>query len=233
MKYAVKMLLMFALFVSTVPAFADKDDAEKAARRLDRAVADLDKLTNAGDAGIPQSILDDANCIAIVPKLIKGGFIFGAEHGRGVATCRNGRKWSAPAFFTMTGGNWGAQIGVEGIQLVMLFMNEDGARKLLSANWKIGADVGIAAGPYGRAASANTDWKMNTGILTYSRAKGAYIGVDLAGSNVRADSDAIRAFYGREYDFRDLLEGRVAPPQAAEPFLAGIQRNFHEAEASK
>lgn len=233
MKYAVKMLLMFALFVSTAPAFADKDDAEKAARRLDRAVADLDKLTNAGDAGIPQSILNDANCIAIVPKLIKGGFIFGAEHGRGVATCRNGRKWSAPAFFTMTGGNWGAQIGVQGIQLVMLFMNEDGARKLLSANWKIGADAGIAAGPYGRAASANTDWKMNTGILTYSRAKGAYIGVDLAGSNVRADSDAIRAFYGREYDFRDLLEGRVAPPQAAEPFLAGIQRNFHEAEASK
>src|SRR6266540_2706219 len=113
MKHAAKFLLMFALFVSTVPAFADKDEADRATRRLDRAVADLDKLTNAGDAGIPQSILDDAKCIAIVPKLVKGGFIFGAEHGRGVATCRNGRKWSAPAFFTMTGGNWGAQIGVE------------------------------------------------------------------------------------------------------------------------
>ncbi len=233
MKHAAKFLLMFALFVSTVPAFADKDEADRAAQRLDRAVADLDKLTNAGDAGIPQSILDDAKCIAIVPKLIKGGFIFGAEHGRGVATCRNGRKWSAPAFFTMTGGNWGAQIGVEGVQLVMIFMNEDGAQHLLSANWKIGADAGIAAGPFGRDASANTDWKLKTGILTYSRSKGAFIGISLDGTNVRADGDAIRAFYGREHNFRDLLEGRVTPPAAAQPFLAGVQREFHEAQATR
>src|SRR6266487_3150872 len=161
MKYAVKILLMLGLFVSSVSVFAaESDEAYKASQRMDRAVADLDRLTNAGDKGIPQSILDDAKCIAIVPKLVKGGFIFGAEHGRGVATCRVKGKWSAPAFFTMTGGNWGAQIGVEGVQLVMIFTNDEGARHLLSANWKIGADAGIAAGPFGRAASANTDIAM-------------------------------------------------------------------------
>ena len=224
---------MLGLLVSSLSVFADSDEAYKATRRLDRAVADLDKLTNAGDRGIPQSILDDAKCIAVVPKLMKGGFIFGAEHGRGVATCRVNGKWSAPAFFVMTGGNWGAQIGVEGIQLVMIFMNDEGARHLLSANWKIGADAGIAAGPFGRDASANTDWKLNAGILTYSRAKGAFIGVNLTGVNVRADEKAIHAFYGRDYNFRELLNARVAPPQAAQPFLAGIQREFHEAQATK
>ena len=115
----------------------------------------------------------------------------------------------------------------------MLFMNEDGARHLLSANWKIGADAGIAAGPFGRDASANTSWKLNTGILSYSRAKGAFIGINLNGANVRADHDAIRAYYGREHSYRELLEGRVAPPSKAQPFLAGIQREFHEAQATK
>lgn len=233
MKYAVKIVMMIALLVSSLPVFAASDEAYRAQRRMDRAVRDLDKLTNAGDKGIPQSILDDAKCIAIVPKLIKGGFVFGAEHGRGVATCRVAGKWTAPAFFTMTGGNWGAQIGIEGVQLVMIFTNNEGARHLLSANWKIGADAGIAAGPVGRQASAATDIKLNTGILTYSRAKGAFIGIDLSGTNIRADDKAIRAFYGRDYNFRELLEGRVTPPQAAKPFLAGIQREFHEAQASK
>ena len=233
MKYAVKTLLMLGLLVSSLSVFAADDEAYKAERRMDSAVSDLDKLTNAGDKGIPQSILDDAKCIAIVPKLVKGGFVFGAEHGRGVATCRVNGKWSAPAFFTMTGGNWGAQIGLEGVQLVMIFTNDDGARHLLAANWKIGADAGIAAGPVGRQAAAATDWKLNAGILTYSRAKGAFIGIDLSGTNVHADEKAIHAFYGSEYNFRELLEGRVAPPQNARPFLAGIQREFHEAEASK
>ena len=233
MKYAVQIVIMLGLLVSSVSMFADSDESYKAQQRMDRAVRDLDKLTNAGDKGIPQSILDDAKCIAIVPKLLKGGFVFGAEHGRGVATCRANGKWSAPAFFTMTGGNWGAQIGVEGVQLVMIFTNHEGARHLLSANWKIGADAGIAAGPVGRQAAAGTDWKLNTGILTYSRAKGAFIGIDLSGTNVRADEKAIRGFYGRDYNFRELLEGRVTPPQAAQPFLAGVQREFHEAQASK
>ncbi len=115
----------------------------------------------------------------------------------------------------------------------MLFMNQEGAEKLLSAKWKIGADAGIAAGPFGREASATTDWKANSGILTYSRAKGVFAGATLNGANVRADEGAIKDFYGHDYNFRDLLTGKVAPPPAAHEFLADIRRNFREANAAK
>ena len=245
MKYGLRFLLIVAL---ALPAFAQydsdsKDDHAKdstgnqknedTVKRLNDAAEDLNRLTSAGDNNIPQTILADAKCVAIVPSLIKGGLIIGAQHGRGVATCRTDKAWSAPAFFTITGGSWGAQIGVEGVDLVMLFMNKEGADKLLQANWKIGADVGIAAGPFGRDASANTDWKLNSGILTYSRAKGAFVGATLNGANVRADVDSIRAFYGKTYDFRTLLTGQVTPPPAARPFLTQIRQNFREANASK
>lgn len=235
MKYAFRILLILAL-VSALPAFA-QNNAQKDDRdvhiRLKDAAADLNRLTNAPDNNIPQSILADAKCVAIVPSLVKGGFIFGAEHGRGVATCRTDKGWSAPAFFVITGGSWGAQIGVEGVDLVMLFMNNEGAEKLLSAQWKIGADAGIAAGPFGRQASASTDWKANSGILTYSRAKGVFAGATLNGANVRADEGAIKDFYGHDVGFRAILTGRVAPPPAAHEFLADINHNFHEANAAK
>jgi lipid-binding SYLF domain-containing protein len=244
MKYAFRFLLL-AVLVLSLPAFAQKDndhDSDRSSgnqnqtdvtQRLNEASADLNKLTSAADNNIPQSILADAKCVAIVPKLIKGGFVVGAQHGRGVATCRTQKGWSAPAFFVITGGSWGAQIGVEGVDLVMLFMNHEGAEKLLSAQWKIGADAGIAAGPFGRDASANTDWKMNSGILTYSRAKGVFAGATLNGANVRADMDSIKSFYGRDYNFRELLTGQIVPPPAARPFLADIRQNFHEANAAK
>jgi lipid-binding SYLF domain-containing protein len=250
MKCAFRLLLLVAL-VSSLPAFAQSDpdskndhDASKTestgkqnntevTKRLNDAAEDLNRLTSAGDNNIPQSILADAKCVAIVPSLIKGGLIIGAQHGRGVATCRTQKSWSSPAFFTITGGSWGAQIGVEGVDLVMLFMNQEGANKLLEANWKIGADAGIAAGPFGRDASASTSWKLNSGILTYSRAKGVFAGATLNGANVRADMDSIRSFYGRTYDFRTLLEGKVTPPPAARPFLSQIRQNCHEANAAK
>jgi SH3 domain-containing YSC84-like protein 1 len=252
MKHAFRFLLLMALTAS-LPAFAQydppQDDHPKSddrkmsssgsqndpevTKRMNDAAEDLNRLTSAGDANIPQTILADAKCVAIVPKLIKGGFVVGAQHGRGVATCRTQKGWSAPAFFVITGGSWGAQIGVEGIDLVMLFMSNEGAEKLLAANWKIGADAGIAAGPFGRDASANTDWKLNSGILTYSRAKGAFIGATLNGANVRADEDSIKSFYGRHYDFRTLLTGQVIPPPAAHEFLSQIRQNFHEANAAK
>ena len=236
MKYP-KILLLTALVFWTLPALAKDsptEEGDKAEVRLQKAAEDLNELINAGDHGIPQTVLADANCVAIIPKFIKGGFVVGAAHGKGVATCRNeANRWSAPAFFTLTGGSFGPQIGVSNVDLVLLFMDEQGARKLLSNNWKIGADAGIAAGPFGRDASASTSAKFNTGILTYSRAKGVFIGATLNGANVRADQDAIRSFYGRDYSFRELLTGQVHPPEAAQPFLAEISRNFQEAEASK
>ena len=210
------------------------DEQEKAVKRMDDAAADLNRLTSAPDSGIPQTILAKAKCVAIIPSLAKGGFVFGAEYGRGVATCReeNGR-WTAPAFFTLTGGSWGAQIGGEAVDLAMLFMNQEGAEKLMSANWRIGADAGIAAGPWGRQAGADTDWKMNSGILTYSKAKGAFIGATLNGANVHVDEKAMKAFYGERAGFREVLEGKITPPPAAHQFLASVRRDFHEAEASK
>jgi len=198
--------------------------------RLNDASSDLIRLTEAPDKGIPKTILSEAKCVAIVPSLVKGGFIFGAHHGRGVATCRVGRHWSAPAFFSITGGSWGAQIGIQGTDLVMLFMSEEGARKLLNANLKLGADASAAAGPWGRDASANTNWKLNTGILTYSRARGLFVGATLNGASVRADYDAIRLFYGRMYTFRDLLQGRIPPPDDAKPFIGQIRHAFHESQ---
>ena len=246
MKLAFRFLLLMALATS-LPAFAQYDPPQEdsakvterksvdpeVTKRLNESAADLNRLTSAGDNNIPQTILADAKCVAIVPKLIKGGFVIGAQHGRGVATCRTQKGWSTPAFFVITGGSWGAQIGVEGVDLVMLFMNNEGAEKLLAANWKIGADAGIAAGPFGRDASASTDWKLKSGILTYSHAKGAFIGATLNGANVRADEDSIKSFYGRAYDFRTLLTGQVVPPPAAHEFLSQIRQNFREANAAK
>jgi lipid-binding SYLF domain-containing protein len=238
MKFA--KVLLFVALVASLPAFArddkssGKQDDSNVTKRLNDAAADLNRLTNAPDNNIPQSILADAKCVAVVPSLVKGGFIVGAQHGRGVATCRTEKgRWSAPAFFVITGGSFGPQIGAEGVDLVMLFMNQEGADKLLSAQWKIGADAGIAAGPVGRDASASTDWKMNSGILTYSRAKGAFIGATLNGANVRADMDSIRSFYGNDENFRAILEGKVAPPPAAHEFLSQIRQDFREANAAK
>ncbi len=219
---------------NTGPSYGDQNQS-KVLKRLDDSAADLNRTVSAPDSGIPQTVLTKAKCVAIVPSLVKGGFIFGAEHGRGVATCRlpNGH-WSGPAFFTLTGGSWGAQIGGEAVDLIMLFMTDEGANKLMQAKWKIGGDVGIAAGPYGRQGSASTDWKANTGILTYSRAKGAFIGATLNGTNVHVDENAMRAFYGNNYpNFRNVLTGKTRVPPAADRFLASVRHDFHEAVANK
>ncbi len=201
--------------------------------RLTDAAKDLNELTNAADQGIPETVLADAKCVAIVPDMVKGGFVIGAQHGRGVATCRTSNGWSAPAFFTLTGGTWGAQIGAESVDVVMLAMNDQGMNQMLDSNWKVGGEAGVAAGPIGREASANTDWKLRSQILTYSRTRGLFAGLDLSGANVRQDDDSTRAFYGKDYDFRTLLTGKVETPAQARPFIASVRQNFREANAAQ
>src|SRR5512133_1564488 len=201
--------------------------------RMSDAGKVLTELTNAPDQGIPENVLAEAKCVAIVPDMVKGGFIVGGQHGRGVATCRTSNGWTAPAFFTLTGGNWGAQIGAESVDLVMLIMNDQGMQQLLSANWKLGGEASAAAGPVGREASANTDWKMRSQVLTYSRTRGLFAGLTLNGANVRQDDDSTKALYGRDYDFRTLLNGKVPPPAQAQSFLSSVRRNFREANAGK
>ena len=196
---------------------------EDATGRLENATNVLHAIMGAPDNGIPEEVLEHAKCVAVVPHMVKGGFIFGGKHGKGVATCRTANGWSAPAFITISGGSWGLQIGIEGVDLVMVIQNEKGMQKLLDSNFKIGADASAAAGPVGRHASAGTDWKLDTEILTYSRAKGAFAGLTLEGASIRQDNDSRKAIYGRKVTTRALLLGKVTAPAVAGPFLAEIR----------
>jgi lipid-binding SYLF domain-containing protein len=191
--------------------------------RLDHAGAVLHEIMAAPDKGIPEEVLEHAKCIAVVPHMLKGGFVFGAENGRGVATCRTADGWSAPAFFTITGGSWGLQIGVEGVDLVMIIQNDRGMQHLINSNFELGADASAAAGPVGRHASADTDWKLETEVLTYSRARGAFAGLTLTGAAIRRDDDSTEAIYGHDISTRRILQGEVAVPQAAHAFLDAVR----------
>jgi SH3 domain-containing YSC84-like protein 1 len=196
---------------------------EDATDRLENATNVLHEIMGMPDKGIPEEVLEHAKCIAVVPHMVKGGFVFGGKGGKGVATCRTANGWSAPAFITISGGNWGLQIGVEAVDLVMIIQNEKGMQKLLSSNFHLGADASAAAGPVGRHAEAGTDWKMDTEILTYSRAKGAFAGLTLEGASVRQDNDSRHAIYGRKVTTRALLSGKVTAPAVAQPFLAEVR----------
>jgi len=196
---------------------------EDATERLDNAKQVLHEIMGMPDKGIPEEVLEHAKCVAVVPHMIKGGLIFGGKGGKGVATCRTANGWSAPAFITISGGNWGLQIGVEAVDLVMIIQNEKGMQKLLSSNFHVGADASAAAGPVGRHAEAGTNWKMDTEILTYSRAKGVFAGLTLEGASIRQDSDSRHAIYGRKVTTRALLLGKVPAPAVAGPFLAEVR----------
>jgi lipid-binding SYLF domain-containing protein len=149
---------------------------------------------------------------------------FGGSHGKGVATCRTANGWSAPAPFSITGGSWGLQIGGQAIDLIMMVMNQKGMDALLSSKFKIGADASAAAGPVGRAGEAATDWKMKSEVLTYSRARGIFAGIDLSGAKVSQDADETRILYGKMVPFATILSGKVPPPSGAEPFLAAVRK---------
>ena len=217
-----KIILCVALLSLAVPVWA-KSDREATNDRLDHAGRVLAEIMAAPDSGIPEEVLEHAKCVAVVPHLLKGGFVFGGENGRGVATCRTSSGWSAPAFFAITGGSWGLQIGVEGVDLVMIIQHERGMQHLLASKFELGADASAAAGPVGRHASADTDWKMNAEILTYSRARGAFAGLTLTGASIRRDDDSMDAIYGHDVTSRSVLLGDVATPEAAERFLNAVR----------
>ena len=219
-----KKVLAFAALLSLTSAVGwAGTNREATDDRLDHAGAVLREVMAAPDRGIPQEVLEHAKCIAVVPHMLKGGFVFGAENGRGVATCRTASGWSAPAFFTITGGSWGLQIGVEGVDLVMIIQNEDGMRHLINSNFELGGDASAAAGPVGRHASADTDWKLNTEVLTYSRARGAFAGLTLTGAAIRRDDDSTEAIYGRDVSTSRILKGEVAVPAVAASFIDAVR----------
>jgi lipid-binding SYLF domain-containing protein len=201
--------------------------------RLHMSSDTLHAMINAPDKGIPEEVLASAKCIVVVPHLVKGGFILGAEHGRGIATCRTSTGWSAPAFISMGGGSWGLQIGVEGVDLVMLVMNDGGLQHLLSSKFRIGGDASASAGPVGRHASAGTDWKLNTEILTYSRSRGAFAGITLNGAVVEQDNDSTFAIYGRNASFHSILSGQVRAPKSTLTFMKAVTQIAHRSAVAE
>jgi lipid-binding SYLF domain-containing protein len=230
MKKFVTLVAMLSLGVASA-AWAESD-REATANRLDHAGRVLHEIMAAPDSGIPEEVLEHAKCVAVVPHLLKGGFVFGAENGRGVATCRTANGWSAPAFFAITGGSWGLQIGVEGVDLVLIIQNDKGLERLIGSGFELGADASAAAGPVGRHASADTNWKLDTEILTYSRAKGAFAGLTLNGASIRRDEDSTEAIYGHDISTRRILQGNVAVPSAARSFLNAVRDSKAQAVAS-
>jgi lipid-binding SYLF domain-containing protein len=207
-------------------------DKAAAIERLRDSGQDLKELMNAPDSAIPKAVMDAAKCVAVIPDMVKGGFVFGARHGLGVATCRTDHGWSDPAFFVVTGGSWGAQIGLESVDLVMLAMNQKGMEDMLSSQFKLGAGASVAAGPLGREAQASTDWKFKSEILMYSRARGLFAGLDLSGAVIKPDFDSTQAFYGKNVPTNVILSGRGPSNPNAEPFLSAVNQAINEAKAS-
>jgi SH3 domain-containing YSC84-like protein 1 len=227
-----KNLLPLMLIVSLYSLVALADDQPKPSKATDRvqAAADvLNEIQAAPDSGIPAEILGRSECVAVVPSMLKGGFIVGAKYGRGLASCRTPKGWSAPAFFQIEGGSFGFQIGGQAVDLVMLIMNNDGMQHLLSSKFALGADASVAAGPVGRHAEGSTDWKMRAQALTYSRARGIFAGVSLNGAVVKQDKDSTREFYGHMVTFKAALTGEVDPPSSAYPFLSSLAKWAQEA----
>jgi|SRR5690242_2938114 lipid-binding SYLF domain-containing protein len=237
MKKAISLLLMSLMGMVGTYAWAGSN-REDTVDRLQKSVDVLHAIMTTPDKGIPEEVLSNAKCILVVPDLIKGGFIIGGKHGRGVATCRTTDGWSAPAFVSVGGGSWGLQIGVEGVDLVMLVMNDQGFQHLLSSKFELTGEGSVAAGPVGRHASAGTDWKMNTEMLTYSRSKGVFAGLTLEGAVVQQDDDSTRAIYGKNMTFRKILSGKASTPKSADAFMkavseAGQQAHIAESRADK
>ena len=227
-----KKILLFTLFVSLCAYSFAGDDETKDSKATDRvqAAADvLNEIESAPDSGIPEEILGRADCVAVVPSMLKGGFIVGAKYGRGLASCRTPKGWSAPTFFTVKGGSFGFQIGGQAVDLVMLIMNQNGMQHLISSQFALGADASVAAGPVGRHAEGNTDWKMRAEVLTYSRARGVFAGVSLNGAVVRQDKDSTREFYGHMVTPKAALTGEADAPAAANPFLTTLAKWAQEA----
>ncbi len=226
--------LAITLLLLCLGAFVYAQDTDnsnsKDTSELQAATATVQHMTAAaGDNGIPNTVFEGAKCVAVIPKLIKGAFVVGGEHGDGVATCRVNGAWSAPAPFKLSGVSWGPQIGGKSTDLLMFIMNEQGMNNLLAGHFKLGADVSAAAGPVGRSASADAAWKA--GVLTYSSSKGAFIGASLNGAEIQQDHKATQAWYASDISFKEILTGgaKVPNPQAR-AFVDAVQNAKQSAQ---
>lgn len=228
MKRAIASICLSFLLAPMAVAASSKEDLQD---RIDAAKLVLDQIMNAKDSTIPSNILRSATCVAVVPSLVKGAFVFGAQYGQGVVTCRTGHGWSGPVFIRMAGGSFGFQIGGQSTDLVLVAVNEHGFQDLLKSKFKIGGDASAAAGPVGRSGQAATDWRMNAELLSYSRNKGIFAGIDLDGTSVSQNGEDTELYYGEPHSFQSILRGDVAVPPGAVSFVREVARFFIEARA--
>lgn len=222
---------VFALFIG-VGWSADEHDQSDISKRIENSAKVLDEIMATPDKAIPDKVMRNAKCIAVIPSMVKIAIGFGGNHGKGVATCRTEHGWSAPAPITITGGSWGLQLGGQAVDLVMIVTNQSGMDHLLSSKFKLGADASAAAGPVGRDAAADTDIKMRAEVLTYSRARGLFAGIDLSGAAVTQDKDETRLLYGKFEPFGDILNGKVEPTASSRPFLAAVRKYSAQSKES-
>src|SRR6187401_604930 len=200
-------VLCLALGVGTVASAQKKANLEDEVGQSEKAAKVFGEIMGTPDKGIPKDLLEKAECVAVFPSVLKAGFVVGGQGGRGVASCRTVNGWSAPAYFTLGGGSFGLQIGAESTDFVMLFMNTGGMNSLLSNDFTIGGDASADAGPVGRQAGASTDAKLNAQILSYSRSKGLFAGLELKGVVIKPDKDDMSDVYGADVKARQALEG--------------------------
>jgi len=227
MKKTIALLCLSLTISSTAIAASTREDLQA---RVDAAKDVLDQIMAAKDKSIPMNILEQATCVGVVPGMMKGAFLVGAQYGQGVVTCRTGHGWSAPVFIRLAGGSFGFQIGGKATDLVLVAVNERGFQDLLKNKFKIGGDASAAAGPVGRAGEASTDWKMNAELLSYSRAKGLFAGIDLDGTSVSQNSDDTELYFGQPHTFESVLKGNVEVPDGAKSFVLAVAHYFIEAK---
>jgi lipid-binding SYLF domain-containing protein len=224
------MIVVSLAFSSASWPADDQKDESDINKRIEKSAEVLSEIMGTPDKAIPDKVMADAKCIAVLPSMIKIAVGFGGNHGKGVATCRTENGWSAPAPITVTGGSFGLQLGGQAIDLVMVITNDLGMQHLLSSKFKIGADASAAAGPVGRDAGADTDWKMKAEVLTYSRARGVFAGVDLSGAAITQDKDETRILYGKMVPFADILGDKTPAPSSSEGFLATVKKYATQAK---
>jgi lipid-binding SYLF domain-containing protein len=227
MKKTIVYLCLSVMLTGTGFAASSRDDLQD---RIDAAKLVLDQIMAAQDSSIPMNILQQATCVGVVPGLLKGAFVFGAEYGQGVVTCRTGHGWSAPVFIRMAGGSFGFQAGGQSTDLVLIAVNDRGFQDLLKSKFKIGGDAAASAGPVGRNTQAATDWRMNAELLTYSRSKGLFAGIDLDGTSVTQNKEDTEIYFGAPHSFDSVLKGNVDVPPGAVPFVRAVAQYFVKAK---
>ena len=225
-----KTIASICLCFGLIPAAFAASSREDLQSRVDTAKVVLDQIMAAQDRSIPMNILQQATCVGVVPGLLKGAFLVGGQYGQGVVTCRTGHGWSAPVFMRMAGGSFGFQIGGQSTDLVLVAVNDRGFQDLLKSKFKIGGDASAAAGPVGRSGQAATDWKMSAELLSYSRNKGLFAGIDLDGTSVSQNQVDTNTYYGKEHGFDTILKGDVAVPQGSVEFVRSVAHYFVQAK---